>query len=332
MCTGILILILCQLHPPTSVNASLRVKEISFSTDSPAIFSSENLNQFVISGVSSVILQGTGIKLDKDSQPQFDNQLTLRGNPVGSCTFYNVRISPIHFIGNPVLTLLWPKNAGDLTFAMKSHGVIRGTITAQPSAKLKSGFVCARMSAKEEQTVTVEGEFSDQDSIDFVTANDVQLNFRGTGDSDFEDTQIAVLDDMRFSHVEIQQAQGEGVQRRQEEKTVLLPPAPGQSNELLFETVNKNVKVNDADLLTIRTDSDFYIRKFSVNRGIQLSLHGVVKDVSVGAGLRDLKSQMPSLFEELDGQKRTFTVIPGIVALILGLLEKLGVLPGREKN
>jgi hypothetical protein len=44
---------------------------------------------------------------------------------------------------------------------------------------------------------------------------------------------------------------------------------------------------------------------------------------------------MPTLFETLDNRRRLFTVIPGIVAFVLGLMEALGLLPkkrGRLKN
>jgi hypothetical protein len=330
VCTGITVLVLCHVHPPTSASASLRVQEISFTTNSPTIFSPVNQDQFVVSGVSSVSLQATNVKLDAVLPRKIENnELELRGDASASCTFYNVRTGLIQLLSNSVLTLLWRKNAGESSFALRSHGPLRGKVTAQPTAKNKSGFVCSRIRANDGQTATVEGEFVHQDSVDFVTANDVQLDFRGADGSDLGDTQIAILNDVRFSHVEVNEAQDERPEELPAEKTVLLPPLKGQSNEILFEAVRKNVKVNDADLLVIRPDKEFYIRKFSVDHGIQLGLHGMVRDITVGAGPRDLKSQMPSLFEELDTEKRTFTVIPGIVAFILGVLEKLGILPGR---
>jgi hypothetical protein len=332
-CTGIAVLVLCHVYPSTWANASLHVQEISFTTNSPTVFSPANQDQFVVSGVSSVSLQATSLKQDAAAQYDIENnELELYGDASASCTFYNVRTSPIQLLGTSGLTLLWRKNAGESSFAMRSHGPLRGNVTAQPSPTNKSGFVCTRIRAKDGHTGTVEAEFAQQDSIDFVTANDAQLDFRGTRDSDLMDTQLAILGDVRFSHVEVKQAQDERPEQLPGEKTVLLPPLKGQSNEILFEDVNKHVKVNDADLLIVRPDKYFYIRKFSVNDGIQLSLHGMVKDVLVGAGPRDLKSQMPSLFEEWDARKRALTIIPGIVTSALGLLVMLGILPDREKN
>jgi hypothetical protein len=36
---------------------------------------------------------------------------------------------------------------------------------------------------------------------------------------------------------------------------------------------------------------------------------------------------MPSLFDYLSAQKKVYGVVPGIVALILGILEKMKILP-----
>lgn len=328
VCTVIAVLVLSHIYPPALADVSLRVREISFTTNSQTIFSPANQDQFVVSGVSSINLPATSVEPDAIPQHRIENnELELQGDASASCTFYNVRTSSIQLLGNSVLTLLWRKNVGESSFAMRSHGPLRGKVTAQPSERNKSGFVCTRIRGNDGHTGTVEGEFVHQDSIDFVTANDVQLDYRSTDDSDLVDTQVAILNDIRFSHLEVKQTQDERPELLPGEKTVLLPALNGQSNDVVFEVVNKNIKVNEADLLIIRPDKDFYIRKFSVSHGIQLSLHGTVRDVSVGAGPKDLKSQMPSLFEELDTQKRLFTVIPGIVALLLGILEALEVLP-----
>jgi hypothetical protein len=253
------------------------------------------------------------------------SQLELEGAPLASCTFYGVRTSPIRLANDSVLTLLWPAHAGNSAFAVKAHGAINGIVTAQPSPQSKSGFACTRMLMNGRQIGTIQGEFLHQDSVYFTSANDAQVDFRGPGSSDLGDTQISILDDIRLSHIELGFL---------EEKTVLLPATTGQANEISFEATNKTVKVNDADLLLIRPGKGFYIRKFEVNRGIHLSLHGMVKDMRLGAGAKDLKSQMPSLFEELNNKYHVGvgSVITAMLAFALGLLEKSGKLPDRRRK
>jgi hypothetical protein len=111
-----------------------------------------------------------------------------------------------------------------------------------------------------------------------------------------------------------------------QEKTVLLAPMSGQSNEILFERLSRTVRVDESDLLLIRPGPYFYIRRFSVDNGIRLSLHGSVHDVSMGAGPDDMRTVMPTLFDQLDNKSRVFAVVPAIVVVLLGILEKLGIL------
>jgi hypothetical protein len=176
------------------------------------------------------------------------------------------------------------------------------------------------MSIHNNQKDKIEGAFpSAGDSIYFYTTPDSRLDFRSMQHSDLQDTQIRVINELRFSHVDAGPSP--------EEKTVLLDAPSGRRNEVSFEGLDKTVGLNDADLLEIVPQSEFYVRQFTVKNGIQLSLHGEVSNVRLGAGSSDLQNSMPSLFDHLSQQKRFYGVIPGIVALILGILEKVKVLP-----
>jgi hypothetical protein len=317
--TVVLAFVLTLIHPETSVNVSLTVREISFRTNATRIFSPANEEQFIISRVAAVRIQGTGIKIKVGTDQFVENLVEIEGDLSASCNFYNVRSSIVNLNGDSILTLFWLEQPGGSSFGLRSHGSLNGSLTAQPIAEYKSGFSCARVRLNGRPVSTVEGEFSSEDTVYFASANDAQIDYRVISGSNIGDSQIPIVGDLRFSHI----TPGDS----QEEKTVLLTPASGQSNEISFEEVNNTIKISDSDLLMIRPTQGFYLRQFKIDNGIQLSLHGLVKDVLVGAGPNDMKSKMPSLFDELDKKGRVFVVIPGIVALLLGILEKLGVLP-----
>jgi hypothetical protein len=75
--------------------------------------------------------------------------------------------------------------------------------------------------------------------------------------------------------------------------------------------------------------NNFYLRQFTVKDGVQVSLHGIVRDVRTGAGASGLETLVPSAFDHLDNVKRIYGVVPALVAFILGILEKMGGLPER---
>jgi len=270
-----------------------------------------------------VTLSGNSIRLSFGAtQSAVGNEFELTGMTGASCSFYGVRSSAITLNEQPSLvTLLVPDINSEGSFAVRSHGSISGTLTSQEFSKdLPSGFICTRMVIRGIQEDKIEGEFSSAgDSIYFYTDPDARLDFRSIQPSNLQDTQIRVINELRFSHVE--------PGRSPEEKTVLLDPPPGRKNEVSFERLDKVVGLSEADLLEIVPRSDFYVRHFAAKNGIQLSLHGDVRDVRLGAGSSDLQTVMPSLFDHLSEQKRFYGVIPGIVALILGILEKMKVLP-----
>lgn len=312
--TCIAVFVLYHIHPNTPVDISLRVQEVSFRTNSTEMFSPANHEEFTVSRVATVSIQGPGVKLKVGTRYLTgSSELELHGDPSASCTFQSVRTGPFRLSGDSSLKLLWLKHDGELSFAMTSHGPMSGHLTAKPDSQLPSGFACTRMSLNGAPSSTVECALSSRDSVYFTTAIDTQLGFRSQEKSGIEGTNITVLDDVRLSHIEVGAIP--------KEITVLLAPLPGQRNEILFEAANKNAQLAVGDLVLIKPDKNFYIRKFEINGGIQLSLHGIVKGIDLSAGSQGPKSIMPSLFDEWDNNKRAITVIPGIVAFVLLLLK-----------
>jgi hypothetical protein len=322
--TGATVLVLSLFHLPSPVDLLLHLKEVSFETDSSDLLGPSDQENFVISGVTNVSFQGSGVNLNASgTHRMLRGNVTLRGDMSSSCTFSKVRVNPIQPMNRSILTLLWQTQADGPQLAVRSHGSLNGSLTARPAQQLTSGFSCIRVSLNGEPPADVDASFIRLDAVSFSTASDTQLDFRNDGNIDFEETQIRVLSNLRLSHTE------PGGPPR--ETTVLLPPLPGEKNTISFPRVNKVIEIGDADLITIRPTKNFYLKRFSVDRGIQVAFSGEARDVRVGAGPEDLRSVMPSIFDDFDNQKRLFAVIPGIVALIIGVLEKLGLLKTAQK-
>ena len=321
--TALAVLIASRFHPSTTANVSLSVKEISFRTNASRILGASDEEQLLISGVGSLQIQlNTPQTIQAGGTPILSTSLQIDGEPSASCTLYQVHSGGFDLTGPAIITLGVPIIAATRSFNLKVHGPLRGNLTSRPGERgLKPGFECTRVHVNGGPSGSVTASFSPQggDSIFFATS-DAQLNFDLSAQSEIGDTQIPILKEIRFSHIDAHTS---------EEKTVLLKPPVGYKNEVSFEKVNKSVTINDADLLVVIPKNNFYLRQFTVKDGVQVSLHGIVRDVRTGAGVSDLTTLMPSSLDHLDNVKRIYGVVPALVAFILGILEKMGGLPER---
>lgn len=317
-----MILISTRIHPSTTANASLSVKGISFRTNAKRILGPSDEEQLLVSGVSSLQIQFSSARTIRTSGPTVKaTSLEVRGEPSASCSFYQIRSGGLELGGPSIVTLGAPSTAGGKSFHLRVHGLLSGNLTSQPREHgLNPGLTCTRVRVNGAPAGNVEVGFSPEggDSIFFTTFSDARLDFDLTAQSQIGDTQIQIFQEVRFSEID---------PHTSEEKTVLLKPPSGYKNEVSFEKLSKSIALDDADLLVILPENEFYLRQFTVRDGIQLSLHGVVHDVRTGAGVSDLQSRMPSLADQLDSKKRIYGLIPALATLILGILEKMGVLP-----
>jgi hypothetical protein len=230
--------------------------------------------------------------------------------------------------GTSTLTLLVPSASDGASFKIHSHGAVTLSITAQPpSPQVPSSFSCTKVDVVERQkAVAIDGTFNRQggDSITLTTAQDVQLDFRGSKATAFGDTAIPIVGTVRLWEV--------GPAGDTRGKPVLLaPPSKDFKNEVVFEAVGQKIGLNTNDLLEfIPHHNDFYLRKFGVGDGIHVELHGTLEGLKLGAGLKDLHSVMPSTFDQIDARRRFLVSIPAIAAVLLGILDKMGLL--KKKN
>jgi hypothetical protein len=100
-----------------------------------------------------------------------------------------------------------------------------------------------------------------------------------------------------------------------------------QPNQIFFASTSKSVNLDDADLFIVQPRPGFYIKTVSVEDGIQLTLEGSLQDAQKGPGTNDLKTVMPSMLDRLLNEKGAFALVPSLAALIIGVLERMGVIP-----
>ena len=296
---------------------SVNTRKISFRTNASHILGQSDEEQLLISGVSSLQIQYNKPQTIRAGGASFQrSSVEAEGDSFTSCSLYLVRTSGFEVRGPAVITLEVFDVSKPRSFSLKAHGVLNDNLSSLPGEHgLRPGFECRGVRMDGGSAVDLEGSFSPEggDTIFVATSPDARLDFSLAGHSDVSDTQIPILGEVRFSEID---------PRTSEEKSVLLQPPP----EINFEKVNKKVTPNSADLLLVVPKSAFYLRQFTVRSGIQLSLHGSVREIRVGAGARDLASVMPSAFEYLSNSMRIYSAIPAIAGFVLGILEKLGTL------
>jgi hypothetical protein len=314
--TALAVLILARIHPATTANVSLVTRNISFRTNAGHILGRSNEEQLLVSGVSSLQIEfNSAQSIRTGGTPKHLTSMKAEGDSFASCSFYQVRSSGFEVRGPAVITLEVFDVSNARTFSLKAHGELNDNLSSRPGELgVRPGFECRGVRINGGPTGNVEGSFSPGggDSIFVATSPDSRLDFSLARNADVGDTQIPILTELRFSEID---------PRTSEEKSVLLKPA-----EISFEKVNKKTTVDASDLLVVVPADEFYMRNFTIKDGIQLSLHGRVREIRAGAGAKDMATLMPSAFDQLDNAKRIYGVIPLLVGLVLGILEKMGVL------
>jgi hypothetical protein len=306
-----------SIHPSTAVNASLNSRRISFQTSANRILGASNEKQLLVSGVRSLQIHLNSAQLVQTSRTAWQaSQLDIVGERYASCSFYRVRSDGFDLKESPTLIMEWEADAGPKakSFSLSAHGFLTGILTSQAAIPGHvPGFTCTQVHINGGPAGDVRVRLSPQggDSILLATASDARFDFDLSPDSTIGDTQIPILGDLRFWDVE----PGSG-----DTKTVLL----GTANKIVFERVNQSFILNEADLLFLVPQKDFYLRRFAISDGIHLSLHGIVREAKSGAGASALESLMPSLFDHIDSKKRFWSLIAVVAMTIVGLIDRAG--------
>ncbi len=295
--TALGVWIATRVHPATTANLSVNTRKISFLTNASHILGASNEEQLLVSGVESLQIQFSSPQnATVGGLPTRLSSFQAEGDSQATCTFYQVRSGGFEVHGSALLTF-------EVVDVSKAK-----------SFRLQPGFECRGLRVNGRKA-DVDGSFSQAggDSIYLATSPDVRLDFSLAEQSEVTDTQIPVLNELRFSEIE---------PRTSEEKSVLLKPAP----EVFFEKVKQKVTLDPADLLVVVPKSNFYLRQFTVADGVHVSLRGVVREIRSGAGAKGLTTLMPSAFDHMDSAARIYGAIPALVALVLGILERMGLL------
>ena len=219
---ALVVLVTIRMHPSTVASASLSVRQFTFRTNARRVLGPSNVEQLLISGVSSLQIQLNSAQVIKiGGAPLQATSLDIQGEPSASCSFYHVRSGGLEMAGPSIITLGAPRTGRRTSFNLKVHGPLRANLTSQPNQSgLKAGFECKRVHVNGSPTGDVEASLSPQggDSIFFSTSSDARLDFDLTSQSEIGDTQIPILGEIRFSEID---------PHTSEEKTVLLKPPAG---------------------------------------------------------------------------------------------------------
>jgi hypothetical protein len=313
-------LITLNIHPATAVTASLTVRRFSFRTNANHILGAGTEEQLLVSGVRSLEIHlNHPQRVSINGAQQQATQIEIVGEPFSTCTFYQVRSDGFDLSGPSTLIMEWDSDAKvnpsiARSFSLSGHGSLSGNLASQPAASGRTpAFTCTNVRVNGKPPGDTESRLSTDggDSIFLTTAVDSRIDFDLTPQSTIGDTQIPVLGELRFWQVE---------PGSEDTKTVLL----GSENKVLFEKVNQSFTLDEADLLLLIPKSDFYLRRFSVKDGIQLNLHGIVREVKAGPGAGALDGHMPSLFAHMGRIAPVWGTVLTAVTLILGILSRLG--------
>jgi hypothetical protein len=335
--TAIVVGVLFWVKSPATATVTVHVSEISFQMDPGRLFDEANQQHFAITGRSNIAI--SMIPQNSKQTNSVETLSVLGSDATSLCNFYNVRISPLTIAGKGEVTLLYSRFADPKSFSIRTSQPVNGTIAALQGNNLKSAFNCSQVTPAGSSPTSdlIQGQLSPQFASSYRTGADAQFSFREADETIPEENQIRVTGDILVAHVEhlsenLDPTTNSDNSSLLDEKSSMLPSLPGKKNEVVFDGLpsKKSVSINSSDLLLIKPEQDFYIRRLQVEKGIDLEFHGTAKQILLGAGAKDLKNCMPSMFEMLDSKKRGFTVIPSIVAFIVGFLEAIGVLPKKK--
>jgi hypothetical protein len=314
--TALAVLIAIKVHPTTIANIEVHTRKVALRTNASHILGPGNEEQLLVSGLNSLQIHfNSEQNIEIGGKARQVSSLDAEGDSRSSCSFYRVRSAGFEVRGPAVITFEVLDLANEKEFSMKAHGALNDNLSSLPSGHgLPSAFECRGLRVQGE-LADVEGSFSAEggDTFFVATAPDARLDFTTEGHADVGDTQIPILGEVRFSEID---------PGTSEEKSVLLKPPPA----ITFEKTEKKVSVDSGDLLVVVPEKGFYLREFTVKNGIQMSLHGRVRDIRGGAGARDLNTLMPSAFDQADHATRIFGAIAALAAFVFGILEKMGLL------
>jgi hypothetical protein len=317
--TSVGVLTAYHIHPASEARATLKISEISFSTDASRLFDTTHDREVVASGLTSVQIRGAGIRVTwRNAAEETLDNVNLRGDRSSTCVFYNVRGGGLFLSSPSRIALIWNRTNPTLPLGVESASPASMVLTSQPG---KSGLTCAGVhSGENQETATLNAVFSEGggDSISVLTSDDSRLDLGPYPDSQIQATQIPILSTIRFVHV--------NPRGNKEESVLLSGSSPSDVNQIAFPPISKSITL-DADLFVITPGRGFYIKSISVTDGIHLTMEGPLLDAQKGPGGSTLSSVMPTMLDRLLNEKGAFAMVPSLVALILGILEKMGVIP-----
>ncbi len=313
--TALCVFIFTRIHVPQVATVKVHARELRFRTGAWDILSAADQEQLTVSGPARFGISTIPLGKPAEEHAAY-NTVVQTTSAASSCTFYNVRTSPIKLQTETTVILLWPKNAREHTLVIRLQEPINGSISVATSSNQPAGYLCTGTMG---ETNTSSGRLSDSFESSFSTQGDAQLSYHQISSETLGEN-IKVTGEIRISHRE--------PDRPGAETATLLP---GGKNEIIFDELqHRTVSLNEHDLVRIEPGKDLYLRDLTSGEGITAEFHGTLNDIQVGSGSDAYRTCMPSFFDMLVARKEYITVIPGIAAGILGFLEAIGLLPRKK--
>jgi hypothetical protein len=298
------------IHPVADAKLNLNVRRLTIESDRSVFVVPAENREVLFSNISSI------------RNPS--EHLDLTGSANSTCAFYNVRSSSVRISERSEVSFLWNsskiKNALPVPLSLSFEVPIFMTLTTQPG---KSGMSCAGMSNDQSSIGSVERVFSADGGAEFEvsTLSTSTVNFIPVPGTETKQTQIPIVAPIDFWQVD---------QATQARISVLRTPSPNKPNEVAFPVFSKVHTIPPDELISVVPSSGFYLTSINFTDGIQVTLEGPVKDLRTGPGVADMRSIMPTLLDRYQNQKGVLALIPAFVAFVIGLLEKIKLLPGSQ--
>lgn len=319
--TALLVFVLWRLHPPTIVHGDLLVSELAFRTHASKVLSPIDNEQVLIAGLEHAAILGT-VQRSGVSNPIAE--LSLDGAEHSACSFWNVRSSAFELADESVIHLAWSKESEKGEISLSSDGTMRGTLTGQPPANgLEAGFSCSQMrtdSSQDKSEVSGRFDAGGGTSVAFLTRRDSSITIQPSTEAVLLQAAVAIEGPLRLSRVDVGSRQ---------ESSALLPRTPGNANSITFDTLGRTITIDEHDIVQFesRPTDGFWLRNLTADAGLRIDLHGTVSRVEVGPGPSDMHNILPSALDFCLGLKGMLGLIPALATTLLGILERMGLLP-----
>jgi hypothetical protein len=302
------------VRPTTTVHVSLLASDLSLPVRSARLFTPSNDVEVVVSEVERLEVFFTANNSDAGTSPASS---VLVGGSGTSCFFSSTRSSPITLKGDATIRIRATNTANQLGFSVTSDVPMSGELTSQPaSGTLRPTYRCVGKAVPERFEAEVPSDKTA--AILYLTASNAAISVAPSAQAASIGSALEIVQPFKIAEVDAVSG---------EETSALLEGRSVDTNFIIFESLGRKVSLDYRDIIQIAPGGRLRLRGLSVDHGIHADLHGVVSNVRRGSGVGDMETIMPRALDYCLNAKGMLGLIPALVTLVLGILERMHVLP-----